>query len=103
VTEPEFEAPAENIENQPDPAPESSGEPAPRRGRGRPRARETLERDQQVFDALDAGPMTREQLAEKLNAPASLIYLALWRLSHQDPPRVVKITDGAVRHAWQRA
>jgi hypothetical protein len=49
----------------------------------------------------EAGPQTREQLATTLNTPTSLVYLALWRLSHTDPPRVEKIGDTGVQHAWR--
>jgi hypothetical protein len=101
VTEPQFDAPPENVESEETPMTETTE--APRRGRGRPRAQETLARDQAVLNALAQGPKTREMLAEELNQPPSLVYLALWRLWHQDPPKVTKVTDGAVRHAWQLA
>jgi hypothetical protein len=92
----------ENVENVENIAvPETSGD-GTRRGRGRPRTRETIARDDAVLHALrENGPMSRERLAELLNEPTSLIYLALWRLSHQDPPAVQKIGDGGLRHAWQ--
>lgn len=86
MTEPTFEAPAEA--------------PAPSR-RGRPRSQETLARDEAVMTALREGPKTRETLAAELNVPASLVYLALWRLSHTDPPRVERIADTGVQHAWR--
>lgn len=90
-----------NVENAP--APEPSGD-GTRRGRGRPRTRETISRDEAVLRVLrENGPMTRERLAELLNEPTSLVYLALWRLSHQEPPAVIKIGDHGLRHAWQVA
>jgi hypothetical protein len=102
VTEPQFDAPPESVEIVEATAPESNGNGG-RRGRGRPRTRETIDRDQAVLNALSAGPKTREALAEELSQPPSLVYLALWRLSHQDPPKVVKTSEGVARHAWQLA
>lgn len=84
-----------------EPAPDAPqpSEPAPeRRGRGRPRSRETLARDEAVIAALQGGVKSREQLAQELNEPSSLIYLALWRLKRQG--RVEKTTDVDARHAW---
>lgn len=96
MTEPQFDAPPLEVPPAPEPA------EGARRGRGRPRARETLERDEAVISVLrDHGPLTRESLAERLDQPSSLVYLALWRLSHQDPPKVVRVSDGGARHAWQ--
>lgn len=94
MTEPEFT----------DADPASTPAPVATSGgrRGRPRARETLDRDQRVLDALANGPLTREQLADQLGDSSSLIYLALYRLTRQDPPRVEKVTDGAVRNVWRR-
>jgi len=92
MTEPIFEAPTE--------APVEA--PASTNRRGRPRSQETLARDEAVVEALRAGgPKTREQLAEELNTPKSLVYLALWRLSHVDPPRVEKVADTGLQHAWR--
>lgn len=102
MTEPQFDAPPENVENveNTENASEAPTTDAPRRGRGRPRTRETMDRDEAVIKALESGPKSREQLATELNQPASLVYLALWRLSHRNPPVVAKSTDGGVRHAW---
>lgn len=104
MTEPQFDgAPSEAPPVEVPPTSDQLTE-EPRRGRGRPRARETLERDEAVINVLrDEGPMTRERLSERLNQPSSLVYLALWRLSHQDPPKVVRVSDGGTRHAWQIA
>jgi len=117
VSEPQYDAPPEYVEGTegappiegegietieaPTPSTPINGEAATRRGRGRPRTRETIDRDQAVVEALRNGPKTREQLADELSQTPSLVYLALWRLSHQDPPQVVKTTDGGIRHAWQ--
>lgn len=113
MTEPQYDAPPENVENvenvpsesaaseMPAPTQTPEGTESTRRGRGRPRTRETIDRDQAVIDALRNGPRTREQLAEQINQPTSLVYLALWRLSHENPPRVVKTSEGGSRHAWQ--
>lgn len=102
MTEPQFDAPPENASN-PDEAAAPAVDEGPRRGRGRPRTRETIDRDEAVLNALRDGPKTREQLAADLGQPTSLVYLALWRLSHQKPAKVVKTSDGGARHAWQLA
>lgn len=100
MTEPEFtdDAQAEVVTEVEVPKPTSTAE---RRGRGRPRARETLDRDQRVIDALANGPLTREALADALGDRSSLVYLALWRLARQTPPRVERFTDGVARNAWR--
>ncbi len=86
MTEPTFEEPV--------------GEATEAARRGRPRSRETLARDEAVVQALGDGvPKTREQLAEQLSEPSSLVYLALWRLARAG--KVEKTNDGAVRHAWR--
>lgn len=93
MTEPQFE------EAQPQPVEEV--EPA-RNRRGRPRAQSTLARDEAVLRALaDGVPKTRTELAEQLNDKPSLVYLALWRLMREDPPRVERSDDPGTRNAWR--
>lgn len=62
------------------PAAEPAGETSGHRGRPRPQA--TIERDNQVRTALEAGPLTRKAIAEKLGWDAKDVYASLWRLRH---------------------
>lgn len=49
--------------------------------RGRPRPPENIERDEQVYSLLKRqGPLTRNEVAERLGLTVSLTYLALDRL-----------------------
>jgi predicted ArsR family transcriptional regulator len=49
--------------------------------RGRPRPAESINRDHQILTRLkEAGPRTRNQLADDLGLSTSLVYLALSRL-----------------------
>jgi hypothetical protein len=73
--------------------------PAERR-RGRPRPEATIERDRQVFDALEAGPLTKKELVEKTGLPANAVYLSIYRLRTGDAPKIAKV-DGKA-HTWQR-
>lgn len=102
MTEPQFEE-AQHVPVEPE-AEITATQPvvdAPRR-RGRPRAQTTLARDERVVQALSEGPKTRDQLAEELGESTNLVYLALWRLSHQDPPRIEKTSDVVGgRHSWR--
>lgn len=94
MTEPQFE--------EPTPQPEMAQPATAPNRRGRPRSQDTLARDEAVINALrDGGPRTREQLAADLGVQSSLVYLALWRLSHTDPPQVEKVAEAGAQHAWR--
>ena len=59
--------------------------------RGRPRPNATIDRDERVRKHLEAeGPRSRAALATELDMPGNQVYLSLWRLSHSDPPKIVK-------------
>lgn len=51
-----------------------------RRGRGRPRPVDTIDRDQQTLELLARGPLSREELADMLGVNLNLAYLSLDRL-----------------------
>lgn len=68
---------------------------------GRPRPQETLDRDEQVFAALDA-PLTKAQLRERLGEmQPSHIYLSLYRL--RNAGRVTRARGEGGAHVWSRA
>lgn len=83
---------------QPEAAPESDESKS---GRGRPRPDTTVQRDSAAlthFQSASSAGLTREELAEKLGVSSSEAYLAIYRLSRQNPPRVRKQRrDGKVR------
>lgn len=53
--------------------------------RGRPRPQGTIARDERVHQALveAGGPVTREDLASRLDMQSSFVYLSLYRLREQ--------------------
>jgi len=59
-------------------ADEAAAATAPRRGR--PRPQETIQRDEQVLQALGAEGKTREDLVTTTGLTANQVYLSLWRL-----------------------
>lgn len=67
--------------------------------RGRPRAQETIERDDAVRTALGEGPLTKDQLVEKLSLKPELVYLSLWRL--RKTGQVEKVSTDGSRHLWK--
>jgi predicted Rossmann fold nucleotide-binding protein DprA/Smf involved in DNA uptake len=71
--------------------------PAERR-RGRPRPEATIERDQQVYAALEAGPKTKKELAEATALPANQVYLSIYRLRKSNQ---IKKVEGKA-HTWER-
>lgn len=75
-----------------------------RRKRGRPRPAVTIDRDSQVLELLKRGPMTREELAERLGINLNLAYLSLDRLRGRG---VVRRTQGgrgdARTYTWELA
>jgi hypothetical protein len=69
--------------------------------RGRPRAQETINRDDVVLKALGDGPQTKEQLVQKLGLKDTHVYLSLWRLRRDG--KVEKVSDSETRHLWRVA
>jgi predicted Rossmann fold nucleotide-binding protein DprA/Smf involved in DNA uptake len=67
--------------------------------RGRPRSRETLQRDEVVLKALSDGPKTKEQLVEELKLKDTHVYLSLWRLRRDG--QVERVSSEDARHLWQ--
>lgn len=67
--------------------------------RGRPRAQETINRDDAVLKALGDGPLTKEQLVQKLGLKDTHVYLSLWRLRRDG--KVAKVSDPETRHLWR--
>jgi predicted ArsR family transcriptional regulator len=74
------EAPAEGA------AAEESGR------RGRPRPQDTIDRDEQVYQLLTKGALSRVEIAEKLGIEPKAAYLSLFRLKRDG---YVKRTQGA--------
>lgn len=68
---------------------------APRRGRPRPET--TIQRDEQVAQALVAGGKTREDLATETGLTKSEVYLSLHRL--RKAGRVERTREGG-KHVW---
>lgn len=87
MTEPTGEATA--------PAVAPAAPAAPRRGRPRPDS--TIQRDEQVAQALVAGGKTREDLATETGLTKSEVYLSLHRLRRAG--RVERTRDGG-KHVW---
>lgn len=68
-----------------------------RKGRGRPRPADTIERDEQVFRALADGPRGREAIAAEFGVNVNIIYMSLVRLRRAG--RVHTVRDGKY-HLW---
>ncbi len=69
-----------------------------RRGRGRPRPAEAIERDTSVLSLLKTGPLTRNQLCKATGLHTSIVYLSLSRLRRQG---LVKLCQGpAADRMW---
>jgi hypothetical protein len=68
-----------------------------KKGRGRPRPADTIERDEQVFRALASGMRGREDLAAEFGVNVNIIYMSLVRLRRDG--RVHKVRDGKF-HRW---
>lgn len=89
-----------------EPVMEFSDDPAqdgvrPAARRGRPRAQETINRDDAVLRALGDGPLTKEALVQKLGLKDTHVYLSLWRLRRDG--KVEKVSDPDTRHLWRVA
>jgi site-specific DNA-cytosine methylase len=66
--------------------------------RGRPRPTATIERDEQVFAALETA-QTKDELAVTTGLEAKQVYLSLWRLARDG--RVAKAREAGA-HRWSR-
>lgn len=75
--------------------PTAEANAAPRRGRPRPES--TIQRDEQVFQALVAGGKTREDLATETGLTKSEVYLSLHRLRNAGK---VERTRDSGKHVW---
>lgn len=64
-------------------------------GRGRPRPIDTVQRDEQAVQLLRSGPLTREELAERLGVKSSLAYLVAFRLTRSGKARKIAPAEGA--------
>lgn len=70
--------------------------------RGRPRPTDTIERDDRILKRLgEAGPLTRNQLADDLGESTSLTYLALTRL--RDRRLVKRCLQSGGSSVWSAA
>ena len=67
--------------------------------RGRPRAQETIQRDEVVLKALGDGPRTKEQLVQQLGLKDTHVYLSLGRLRRDG--HVERVSDPDSRHLWR--
>lgn len=68
-----------------------------KKGRGRPRPLETIERDEQVYAALAQEQRSREDLAKQFGVNLNIIYMSLIRLRRDG--RVHKVRSGKY-HLW---
>lgn len=60
---------------------------AERRGRGRPRPAETIERDDRIYGLLAEGALSRSQIAVETGLTTDLVALALRRLKRDGRAR----------------
>jgi len=95
-------APAANTTEAPA-APAATAESAPdapqeRRGRGRGRPADVVERDEKVLSAVTAEGITREKIAEVTGLDPTRVYQSLWRLRRDG--KVERTRDGRT-HAWK--
>jgi predicted transcriptional regulator len=68
--------------------------------RGRPRPQGTIDRDEQVLQLLQKGPLTRTEIAEKLGIESGAAYLSLFRLHKTG--RVAKVAKGeGTGNSWE--
>lgn len=88
---PAAEAPAAATEST------SDGE-QPKRGRGRGRPADVVERDQKVLAAVTAEGITREKIAEVTGLDSVRVYQSLWRLRRDE--KVERVREGR-GHAWK--
>ncbi len=68
---------------------------AERRGRGRPRPAETIERDERIHQLLADGALSRGQIAQHTGLTTDLVALALGRLRRADRVRRC-LRDGVI-------
>lgn len=69
-----------------------------KRGRGRPRPMEAVQRDAQVLALLRDQPLTRNEICELTGLHTSIVYLSLSRLRRQGK---VSLGDGAAgKRPW---
>lgn len=68
-----------------------------KKGRGRPRPLDTIDRDEQVYAALAQEQRSREDLAKQFGVNLNIIYMSLIRLRRAG--RVHKVRDGKF-HLW---
>ena len=68
---------------------------AERKGRGRPRPAETIERDKRIHQLLAEGALSRGQLAAATGLTTDLVALALKRLKRDDRIRQC-LQDGVI-------
>src|SRR5690606_22959759 len=95
-------APAANTTQAPA-APAATAEsaqdaPQERRGRGRGRPADVVERDEKVLSAVTAEGITREKIAEVTGLDPTRVYQSLWRLRRDG--KVERTRDGRT-HAWK--
>lgn len=80
----------------PEPSPTSEDTTRQRKGPGRPRVPEVVERDEAIFTQLrDGGPAQVRDLADATNYDRNKTYLSLWRLRKEG--RVEYARHGAKR------
>lgn len=73
-----------------------------KRGRGRPRPKDTIHRDEQLLLILQKGPLTREEIAEHLGVNLNIAYLALDRLKRQGKvAKTVGSRGDARAYTWE--
>lgn len=80
------------------PVPATDAEGAEVTHRGRPRPATTIQRDEEVAGALAEKPLTRDEIASKLNMGKNHVYLSLHRLKTSG--RVQRVRSGS-SHTWE--
>lgn len=80
------------------PAAAEATEEAPKRGRGRPRPQEVIDRDEVVFAALTE-PLAKSEIVEKTGLEPNEVYLSLWRLHKAER---IQLGDGERPRVWAR-
>lgn len=69
-----------------------------KKGRGRPRPVDTVERDERVYEALSGEqPRGRQELADEFGTSLNIIYMSLTRLRKQGRVHIVR---SGKYHLW---
>lgn len=71
--------------------------------RGRPRPQEVIDRDEEVYEAIEDGGSTCEEIADVLGIEPNLVYLSLYRLRRDEwVDRARSTYNGKLTRRWVR-